>query len=147
MEQEFLKVTGELDIKLYDSEYNIKSHIHIPNMVVAVGKTFLASRAVGVEQDIMTHMAVGTSNSGLATSNIALANEIYRVVLDSPPSNTNNVITFNATFGSGQGTGALVEAGLFNSNTGGIMLARTTFAAINKEASDILTINWNVTIN
>ena len=55
-------------------------------------------------------------------------------------------ITYEATFNPGQGTGALVEAGIFNGATGGVMLCRTQFPIVTKEADDTIIIQWTVSI-
>jgi hypothetical protein len=52
-----------------------------------------------------------------------------------------------ASFPAGTGTGAIVEAGLFNASSGGDMLCRTTFAVVNKGANDSITITWTVTVS
>ncbi len=141
-----IKATGALGIVLYDANYRVKQEIFIPNLVVTVGKNLIASRLVGTSSNVMSHMAVGTSNTNLVAANTTLASELARTALTSGTA-SGNVVTYSATFNTGVGTGALVEAGIFNASSAGTMLCRTTFAVINKEASDILTINWNVTIN
>ena len=60
---------------------------------------------------------------------------------------TNNEIAYVASFGAGEGTGAITEAGLFNAVTGGTMLCRTVFSVVNKGASDSMTITWTVTVS
>ena len=150
MIKDSLKVTGSLEVILYDSNKNIKQQFTVPNLVVSAGKNVIANKLIGGANAVMSHMAVGTDNGTilpLATSNTQLGAQLgSRVALTSSTA-TNNVVTYSATFGTGVSTGALVEAGIFNAATGGSMLCRTNFAVVNKEASDILTINWNVTIN
>jgi hypothetical protein len=51
-----------------------------------------------------------------------------------------------ATFGAGQSTGAVTEAGIFNDATAGTMLCRTVFDVINKGALDTLVITWKVAV-
>lgn len=143
---EILKATGRLDILLTGSDGTVKQRIEVPNLVVTVGKAFLASRAVGTASAVMSHMAVGTQSTSLAASDTALQSELIRVGLASSTV-TGNVITYIANFPASVATGALVEAGIFNAGTAGTMLCRTTFPVINKEASDTLAINWNLTIN
>lgn len=146
MVNETLKATGRLDIVLLDQNNNIKQQVSVPNLVVTVGKNFIASRMVGTASAAMSHMAVGTSNANLAAANTALAAQLTRVALTSATA-TNSTVTYVGNYGAGVGTGALVEAGIFNDATTGTMLCRTTFPVINKEASDTLTINWVVTIS
>lgn len=144
--EDFLKATGELEITLRDEFGNIKESTTVPNLVVTVGKTFIASRMVGTSANTMSHMAIGTSSTAPAAADTTLGAEAGRVTLTSATSST-NVVSFAATFGAGVGTGAVVEAGILNASTVGTLLCRTTFAVINKGANDTLTINWNVTIN
>lgn len=146
MVNETLKATGRLDIVLLDQDNNIKQKVSVPNLVVTVGKNFIASRMVGTASAAMSHMAVGTSNANLAAANTALAAQLTRVALTSATA-TNSTVTYVGNYGAGVGTGAIVEAGIFNDATTGTMLCRTTFPVINKEASDTLTINWVVTIS
>jgi hypothetical protein len=58
-----------------------------------------------------------------------------------------NTVSYQAVFGPGIGTGSLTEAGIFNASTAGTMICRTVFPVFTKEASDALTINWDITIN
>lgn len=131
---------------LVDKFGNIKQKFTQPNLVVTVGKNLIADRLIGVGSLVMSHMAIGTSNTNLSVANTALVAQNARVALSST-TRANSTVTYSATFAAGTGTGAIVEAGILNAATGGVLLCRTTFPVINKEADDILTINWNVTIN
>lgn len=143
---DLIKATGEPTFTLYDKHGNIKQQFTKPNLVVTLGKNLIADRLVSNTADVMSHMAVGISNVNLAAANTELASQLGdRVILTT--TRNDNVVTYNCTFGENVATGALVEAGIFNASTGGTMLCRTTFPVINKEDTDTLTINWNVTIN
>lgn len=144
--QDTLKIVGTPTVTLYDKDGNIKVQFTKPNTVMTVGKNLIADRLIGTGSAIMSHMAVGTSNANLSAANTTLASENARVTLASS-TRSNNTVTYTATFGAGTGTGAIVEAGVLNAASAGTLLCRTTFPVINKEADDILTINWNVTIN
>ena len=150
MIRDSIKATGALEITLYDSNHNVKQQVSVPNLVVTVGKNVIADRLIDASTSVMSHMAV-SEDAGvilpLATSNTALGAQIGSRVVLTNVTRTNNVITYSAEFADGVSTGAIVEAGIFNASTSGDMLCRTTFPVINKEASDFLTINWNVTIN
>jgi len=116
---------------------------------------FMASRMKDNTATVMSHMAVGTSNTAPAAGDTNLAAEVgsSRTALTSTV-NTSNAVTYACTFNPGVGTGALVEAGIFNYGTYAasptstqILLCRTIFAVINKGAADTLTISWTVTIS
>lgn len=146
MINENIKATGELKIVLRDKDGNIKFEKNEKNLVVSVGKEFIASRMIGTADNVMSHMAVGTSNATPASGHTALLGEIGRVALLSSTT-LNNVVTYSAMFAAGVGTGALTEAGIFNATSAGKMLSRTVFSVVNKEADDSLSINWQITIS
>ena len=150
MLNEQIKATGELRITLRDENGNIKEDKTVPNLVVTVGKSVIASRLTGTTSSVMTHMALGTSSATPTGGDTTLGTEIgaSRVALaTSGGVATANVIAYSAVFNAGVGTGAVVEAGIFNASSAGSMLCRTTFLAVNKAASDTLTIAWSVTIS
>jgi hypothetical protein len=136
-----LKMTGRLQIFRNDELVH-----DIDNLVVTVGKNFVASRIVGTTPAVMSHMAVGTGAVAAAAGDTALGAELARVAL-SGNSAANNVVSYSANFPAGTGTGALTEAGVFNAGAAGTLFCRTVFAAVNKGASDAITINWTVTVN
>ena len=146
LNNETINVTGKLKIEVFGEDGAIKEVREIPNLVVTVGKTFIASRMVGTTAAVMSHMAVGTDSTAPAAGNTALGVEVGRVALTSGTS-SGAVATFVATFGAGTGTGALTEAGIFNAASAGTMLCRTTFAVVNKQSTDGMTITWTVTIS
>lgn len=147
--QDFIKPKGNLVIRLFDKDDNLKQMVEVPNIVVTTGKFFIAERMTGTPT-AMSHMAIGSSNLNLVDANTTLESEEARVAFDSA-STSNATTTYVATFGAGVGTASITEAGIFNGSDpvgdAGTMLCRTTFAVITKEATDTLTISWNVTIN
>jgi hypothetical protein len=145
-----VKTTGQLEIVLTNSDGQTKLKAVVPNLVVTIGKNVIASRLTGVATPVMSHMAVGTGAVAPIAANTTLGSEIAasRVALAvSGGTAVTNVVTYTATFPAGTGTGAITEAGIFNASTAGSMLCRTTFAVVNKDAGDSLTINWAVTIS
>ena len=142
---ESINVKGNLEVILLDETGRQKDYRKINNLVVAVGKDTIASRMVGNTTAIMSHMAVGTSNTAATTSQTALGTEIGRVALDSTSRST-NTITYVATFPAGTGTGALTEAGILNASSYGDLLCRTVFGVVTKAAGDTVVITWNVTV-
>lgn len=144
--KELLKATGQVSVEVFGPDGNLKEKAHIPNLVVQVGRDFIASRIKDATASVMSHMAVGEDNTSAAIGNTALGTEVGRVALDST-SVSNNVITYIATFPAGTGTGGLEEAGIFNASSAGTMLCRTTFAIVNKAAADSMVITWAITIS
>ena len=150
---EIIKFTGELSIVKTNSAGVVVDERHIPNLVVDAGKTHIISRMLGTSSASMTHMGVGTgtlNNVGGATSPIAgdtaLTTALNARVAFTTTTSTATSITYTATFGTGSYIGAITEAGIFNALTGGTMLCRTVFAAVNKTTDDTIAITWVVTI-
>ena len=136
-----LKMKGHLSIKVNDEVIQ-----EVPNLVVTAGKGFVASRMKDATTNAMSHMSIGTNTASAAAGNTGLGAEAARVALTSTTVSS-NTITYVATFGTGVGTGAITEAGLFNASSSGTMLCRTVFAVVNKGSSDSMTITWTVTVS
>lgn len=88
-----------------------------------------------------THMAIGTGTGGTTT----LASELDRNALTTK-TRSGAVVTMVGDWAAGDGTGALTEAGVLTASSAGDLWLYTTFAVINKGASDALTITWTLTI-
>jgi hypothetical protein len=136
-----LKMTGAVAIAL-----NGEVVQEIPNLVVTAGKNFVASRMKDTTKAAMTHMAIGTNNTTAAVGQTALSAEVARGALTSTTV-SNNTIAYVETFAAGTGTGAIVEAGVFNASSSGDMLCRTVFAVVNKGSADAMTITWTITVS
>lgn len=143
-----IKMTGDVCINLFDETGAIKDSREIKNLVVTVGKSFIASRMKDATATAMTHMEVGTSTQAAAVGDTALIAAVAssRVTLTSTTV-TANAVAYVGTFPAGTGTGALTEAGIFNAGAAGTMLCRTVFSVVTKGASDTLTITWTVTVS
>lgn len=144
--QENLKAHGELTISVFDRNGNLKEAKKVPNLVVTVGKNYIASRMVGTASTVMSHMAIGTGTGTPIAGDTALGTEAGRVSLTAFTASTNTV-TATATFAAGTGTGAITEAGILNASSGGTLMCRTTFPVVNKAAGDSIAITWVVTVS
>lgn len=143
-----MTLTGEVLIKHFDKNGNLKSENLIKNLVVTAGKEWAATRfdKDADQADAMSHMALGSNGTAQALTDTALGAELGRVALaDAVPAG--NQIAYSATFPAATATGAVVEAGIFNAAAAGTMLCRTTFAVKNKEAADTITATWTITVN
>lgn len=145
MIQETVKATGELNIKLFGPDGQLKSEKTVPNLVVTAGKGYIAARMVGTPT-AMSHMAIGSGTVDPAPGDNVLGTELGRVGLTSSGA-SGAVVTYVASFGQGVGTGAVTEAGIFNASSAGTLLCRTEFAVVNKGATDSMSITWTVTVS
>ena len=141
-----ITVTGKLNVILVDQMGIVKEEHDFDNLVVTAGKGYIASRMKDATATAMSHMAIGTGTKAAAAGQTTLVTEANRQTLTSTNVNA-AAVTYSATFGAGNGTGAITEAGLFNASSGGTMLCRTVFSVINKGAADTLTVSWTVTVS
>lgn len=164
MLQDTAKSTGRVNIRKFDvsdllaagleqSLDNILAHGVLveeenkKNLIVTAGKNWFAGRMKDTSQPAqMSHMALGSGTTAPAAGNTALESELGRVVLDSA-TQSDNKMTYVATFPAGTASGAVTEAGIFNADPAGTMLARITFAVKNKSASEVIVVTWEITHN
>lgn len=120
--------------------------IAISNLVVTAGRVWLAQRAGSASPPTrISHIGVGSDATSPTLADTLLGTELSRVALDSQPVVSNTII-HSATFLAGIGTGTWKEAGLFNTSSGGPLLARTVFSDYIKSVDLITTIRWTLTI-
>ena len=144
-----MTLTGQLKISLNGAVVQ-----EVNNLVVTVGKNWVASRMQGVVDGVMTHMAIGEGTTAAAAGDTALVTEVARVALSvSGGAVSTNTVTFAATIPvdtpnvTAPTTSPITEAALLNAVSGGDMLARTVFPVVNKGEADTMTISWTVTIS
>lgn len=142
-----LSIKGLVHIQLFDESGNLKQEEITDNLVVTAGKNHIADQLSSAPgQSAMSHMEIGTGTTAPAAGDTALVTALDRNALTSRTDST-NVVTYVGDWAAGDGTNsAITEAGIFNAASAGTMLARATFTAINKGASDTLKITWTVTI-
>jgi hypothetical protein len=146
-EDDTVKVTGELELRLIHADGS-EEITRVENLVLNLGKEVIANRMLAAPtKAAMACIAVGTSNVVVGPGDIGLGAEVGRANLQSTTV-VGPKITYIAQLLPGVGSGALVEAGVFNDPApgAGIELARTTFPVINKGPTDTLQITWNVTV-
>lgn len=160
-----LNVSGLVDIVVYDSETKEIKQSEcrtIKNKVLTSGADFIANRMIGTTYPSLAnavgYMAVGTSSTAPAIADTTITaaglsggNTAVLSSATQGSGGTINQLTFQATFGAGVATGAIVEAGLLNSNASAAsgttkLVARTTFATVNKAGGDSMSITWTITI-
>lgn len=110
------------------------------NLIVDAGYDFLCD-AIGASTrpQAMNYTAVGTDGSDSVPTQTALGQELARKSAVYTHTAGTKELTLTATFAAGEATGAIREAGIINSTTGGTLLDRVTFAVINKGTEDELT--------
>ena len=130
---------------LLDKDGKIKQVVHASNLVVTIGLQHIIDQLhSSPAQAKMSHYAIGTGTIAPAAVDTSLQTQVYRKTLDSQ-SKSGVQITYIGAFSPGEGTGNITEGGIFNASSGGTMLARVVFTAVNKTASDTFIINHTIT--
>lgn len=143
-----MSAKGSLNIQVTGPDGVVKEDIKVDNLVVTSGQEHIIARMKDTGSPTeMSHMAIGTDDTVPVAGNTTLGTEVGRVTLSPSGGTVNgNEVTYVAAFPAGTGTGAIVEAGVFNDASTGTMLCRTIFSVINKGADDTMTITWVVAI-
>ena len=141
-----LKVKGVAQLSLLDSDGNEKRTVTTSNLVVDTGLNFIVDRMKD-DETVMTHMGVGTGTTAPTASDTTLETQLGNRELIETSTVTNNSILYRSVFEAGDSTGQLTEAAIFNASTGGTMLCRVTFTAIDKQANDSLAIKWTISLS
>lgn len=150
MLNDHVKATGSLKITVVDEATGVvKQEIDLTNLVVSVGRAYIAARMKETDRPTeMSHFALGSGETSPAPTDIALEAELGRVGVTTLGGNVvNNTVSYSATFPAGVATGPLTEAAILNAALDGIMLARSTFPVVNKQAADQISITWTISIN
>ena len=144
-----LKVTGMVTLRLFDAEGKLIHEQVNPNLVVSVGKSYLASWLAAASQpgEFMSYVGLGTGttppSSGDTNLQTPLPTRVQGVL-----SSSSNTWQNQATFPAGVDTNpAITEAGLFSAASGGTMFARNVFSAIPKGAGSSIIVVWQVQFN
>lgn len=145
-----IKVTGRVHIVLKGPDGRVKEKETVDNLVVTVGRQHIADQMADKGEAAMSHMAIGTGTTAADAADTALETELDRNALTSKTQGTGtdaHKVTYVADWAAGDGTGAITEAGIFNSASAGVMLCRSVFAVKNKAAGDTLTMTWILTLS
>ena len=148
-----IKAAGRVKITVRGPDGNIKDEQTVKNLVVQDGLDFIAERikSSAATPAPMSHMALGTSEATVLSTDSALiqsGTSTEKLRSSMTATVDGDETKYEATFAAhtSGGTFALKEAGLFNHDTTGTMLARTIFDAINKQEVDTVNIEWTVSL-
>jgi hypothetical protein len=146
--QETMKAKGRIKFELFDASGKLKEVREINNVVVTVGKNYLASWLTAATQSdyFMRYIGLGTGTNAANASDTDLQTPLSTRVAGTL-SSAANVWQNVALFGPGVDTGAITESGIFSAVSAGTLMARQTFAVINKAAGDSLQVTWQITLS
>ena len=123
------------------------------NVITNTGKNDGIERLINATGTpaIFNYVGIGTTGTAEAATDTALLAEVGTRQQDTaatpdPPSSTGQQALI-VTFAAGNGTGTIVEAGVFNASTSGTMLNRKTFGGVVKGAGDSLEVTITFTLS
>ena len=143
-----LTLKGRIKFERFDNKGILQETKEINNVVVNVGKNYLASWLIAATQVdyFMRYIGIGTGTAAATSSDTDLQTPLPTRVAGTLSSSTNTWQN-QALFGPGINTGAWAEAGIFSATSGGTLLARQTFGVITKAAGDSIQVTWTITIS
>lgn len=146
-----IRLRGSLEILLKNLRGEVVDRRKVDNTVVTVGRRWVLQQINSTDHvtaQALSYLAVGTSTTAPATSDTGLGSESSRIAINSfTTSNlTSNPPSWRAeaSWATNQANTTLGEVGMFQSSTGGTMLARATFATINKTTSNTLSLSYTI---
>lgn len=144
-----IKLVGRYFVTVYGPDGKPKDSGEGPNVVTTVGKeqlaSFLRSAAAAASTFTAKYIAVGTGTGGETAGDTAMGTESTRHT-GTVSYTSGGIYNVTATFPTGAAVGAIVEFGLFNSNTAGTLMSRNVkSAAYNVTASDYIVVNYQLT--
>jgi hypothetical protein len=143
-----LKMNGHFYACLYGENGDLKDTREVLNTVTVLGHKMSADQLLAspaVAKPGWMEVGTGTGQTAASTTLAAYISG-SRTALDSKTRGA-NARTMVCTMGAGVGTGAITEAGIFNVVTQNTtdLLCYSSFAVVNKGASDSLVITWTLT--
>ena len=152
---EDLKLRGHFDILHFDPEGNLIEERHGSNVITNAGLAAVAGLILtDVTVDDFDYIAIGTGTTAEAATDTTLEAEITtgggeraagtgtRVTTTQTNDTAQlvNTFSFTASF-------AVTEAGILNAATGGDLLCRKTFSAVNVASGDSLQTTYKIQVS
>lgn len=126
----------------------------VKNLVTSAGKAALAGLLNGVVTDFFEYLAIGTGTTAAAAGDTALQTEITTnggaraaatcTRVTTTVTNDTAQLEYTWTF---SGSFAVTELGILSANSGGTLLARSVFAAINVLSGDGLNLKYKIAVS
>lgn len=149
--EDVIRLRGSLRHHLMDlSGKTIREWVE-DNLVVTTGRSWVLGQLISaaiITSQVIGYIAVGSGNVAPTTGDSALGNEVKRLAVSSEATNglTNNPPSWQVqvVFATSDANTTIGEVGLFNSLSGGTMIARQTIATFVKATSNTYAISWTI---
>ncbi len=146
MIKEKVKIIGKMKAVLTKPDGKIEI-TEVDNIIVTTGFDFICD-AIGEASSrpsVMSMIDVGAGASTPVTGDSALQSSLLAKAATYAHTKGTKSFTLTSTFAAGEATGAIVEAGVKNTDDTPVLLDRVTFGVINKEANDAITMTFTFT--
>lgn len=144
---EKLKVKGRFTLVLKDSKGRVKARREVDNLITNNGFDAICAQISGTVGNAFDYIAIGTGTTAASASDTTLETEVARAQATYAHTTETKTFTLAYTFGAGVGTGPITESGILNASSGGTLLCRQVFDAINKLADDTLEVTWSFSVS
>lgn len=153
---ENVKIQGNVDLKLFTKDGELKDQRYVRNLVTSAGKDFLARKIIhgafnegtGTvnETEDVSSIAIGSGTTAAALADTALETELADADIRFS-STENNIASFITTFEENVGTGTVSEVGLLSDASPELLICRTVLdTPFVKSSTDYLVVNWKLQI-
>lgn len=145
------KLEGNIDIKVYDKDGNLKATRQIKNTITNASLAEISGLVGNVgSKTAFTYLAVGTGTNAASATDTTLQTEITdsglaraaATVSQVTTTVTNDTLKLAKTF-TVTGSKAITEAGAFNAGSSGTMLGRQVFSAVNVVNTDSFVLEYS----
>ena len=139
-----LDLKGNITLELRGPDGQLKDVRNVQNNVTNAGRQAIIDRLQGNTPAVAQYIAIGTGTTAPTAADTTMQTQVARSLgtFAQPDAHTDSC---SVTFAAGTGTGAITECGRLNDPTAGTLYGRQTFAAVNKGASDSLTVTYDFT--
>ncbi len=160
MEQEVkgsVELHGHIHVKCIHVDGRIEER-DVKNIITAAGKAAIAEQIIDITATPFTALEIGFGTSAAGTAETTLvsalttsglqrkAATVSRVTTDDADDTAQLVVTWTSLTPS-PATIAVTEVGAFNLSSGGVMLGRQVFAAVNMVEGDKLEITYKFDVD
>lgn len=140
-----LKLKGTILLELFGEDGKLKDRRKVENLITTAGRGQVIDRLQAATPAVCDYIAIGTGATAAVAGDTTLGTEVARGqgTLTQPTAFEDRCVY---TFPAGTGTGNITEAGRLNAGSGGVLMGRQVFTAVNKTSSDSLQITYDFTI-
>ena len=140
-----VKIKGHVAVLLLDENNNVKQQMEFDNLITTAGLGAIIDRLQSATA-VHDYVGIGSNATAANISDTALGTQLARVQgsMTQPNATTHRVVS---TFGAGVGTGTVVEYGLFNDPSAGVLMGHIVTGSIAKGASDSLQVTYDVLVS